>query len=255
MASEAKAVAKVGANEIATLGNYAIVTMDQERLRRTIRDNIGTDRITPNDLDRVSIPSGGSTTWEVPSLDGDESVKEITGIIIYWKQTRGYWPEGQPLGSAPQCWSDDAIIGHGIPGDTLPGNQCALCPMAAWGSDPKGGKGQACKLMRPLFMVREGSLLPIVVNLPPTSVQPCKKFFLRLASAGGSYDEVITTISLTKTISDDGNPYSIANFKIDRHLTPEESERVRAYVTDIRPALESVRIDAAAQSAVQADNL
>jgi hypothetical protein len=60
-----------------------------------------------------------------------------------------------------------------------PGGDCHKCPLAQFGSavDQKGqpGKGQACKSMRMLLFLRQDDMIPMIVNLPPTSLQNAKK--------------------------------------------------------------------------------
>jgi len=46
---------------------------------------------------------------------------------------------------APACKSDDGIIGFGANGEAGEKHECKKCPLNQWNSDPKGGKGKACK--------------------------------------------------------------------------------------------------------------
>jgi len=98
-------------------------------------------------------------------------LKELSGIIIAWRDTRAYWsvPMEESDGNMPpDCYSLDARTGEGEPG----GN-CHKCPNAEFGSGSKG-EGQACKLVRQLFLVREDNLLPEIVHLPPSSLKPAR---------------------------------------------------------------------------------
>lgn len=138
------------------------------------------------DLDRAKLTSGG---WELPSLDGTAHCGALTGVIVYWRDCRARW-EGE-LGGVPVCYSKEAKIGTGIPG-----GDCASCEYAQFGSDA-AGRGQACKLMRQLLVLLQGELLPKVATLPPTSISPCRKYFLRLASVGKPIWSVVTELATT----------------------------------------------------------
>ena len=78
---------------------------------------------------------------------------------------------------APACSSHDGVVGRYADEDgVLSYRDCAACPFAQWGSDPKTGKGQACKLMRRLFVLTEDSAMPAVLNLPPSSLRTWNRF-------------------------------------------------------------------------------
>ena len=124
--------------EIATVESYALTEVAEGGdLQEIIADNLGGEQITPFDLDRVTVPAGGALSWEVPTLDGEESVKEIEGIVIYWRTARAYWEQGLDEsggGSPPDCSSDDGQIGIGTIAATVQGGQCSACPMNQFGS-------------------------------------------------------------------------------------------------------------------------
>ena len=68
---------------------YALVASGAQ-LPEVLSDNLGGDKLSTNDLDQVRIPAGGGIAWEVPSLEGTELMKELSGVIVYWKTTRVY---------------------------------------------------------------------------------------------------------------------------------------------------------------------
>src|SRR5262249_1306022 len=143
----------------------------------------------------------------IQSLDGEEIVKELTGIIIGWRDTRSYWsiPMEESDGNMPpDCYSLDARAGIG-----KPGGDCARCPLSQFGSGPKGD-GQACKLVRQLSLIRDQNLLPEIVSLPPSSVKAARQYFMRLASKGVPCFSVITRIGLEKTKNAQGIAYARA---------------------------------------------
>lgn len=113
-------------------------------------------------LDRIKIPAGGSTAFEIPSVDGDDSemVKEITGVILYNHPANAYYTDKYTGGSnPPDCSSFDGIHGIGNPGGS-----CKNCPFNKFGSGE--GKSKACKNRRMLYILRDGELFPVILNLP-----------------------------------------------------------------------------------------
>lgn len=216
---------------------YLVLQGDSD-IVEIVQENLGSEGVSAYDLDRVKIPAGGATAFEVPTLEGEESVKEIEGIIIFWKTARAYWPEKfNGENNPPQCSSVDGEVGQGNPG-----GYCSKCPLAQFGS-ADNGKGQACKQMRQLFIVRENDILPLVLTLPPTSIKPAKQYFMRLASKGIKYTHAVTRITLEKAKSGDGITYSKAAFALVKQLEPTICEKIDAFTESIRPMLETVAIE------------
>jgi hypothetical protein len=131
----------------------------------------------------------------------------------------------------------DGEVGQGTPG-----GYCSKCPLAQFGS-ADNGKGQACKQMRQMFIVRENDILPLVITLPPTSIKPAKQYFMRLASKGIKYAHVVSRISLEKAKSADGITYSKAVFSLVKQLEPAVCTKIDAFTESIRPMLETAAIE------------
>ena len=70
-------------------------------------------------IDRVKLPAGGGTAFEVPAEDGEdtEMVKDITGVILYNHLAYAYYASAFAGGhAAPDCSSIDGATGIGTPG-------------------------------------------------------------------------------------------------------------------------------------------
>ncbi len=54
-------------------------------------------------FDRIKIPAGGSTAFEIPDGDGDDTtmVKDITGVILLHHPAYAYYTEKYAGGSNP----------------------------------------------------------------------------------------------------------------------------------------------------------
>jgi hypothetical protein len=221
-------------NELAKVQNYLALTGDTSTIMEALEANLGGGGLSPFDLDRVKVPSQGSISWEIPDLDEESiSAKVLTGIIIHNAPVRSFWTKGLDEGgpTPPDCYSNDLINGVGTPG-----GDCLTCPMNQWGSDTKGGTGKACSERRLLFMLRPQSFLPIVVQVPPSSLRNLNQYMLRLAGSGTAYYHVETSLSLEKaTQSGGGLPYSKVAVKLERRLTAEESATVDGLSAKLRP--------------------
>ena len=108
--------------------------------------------------------------------------------------------------------------------------------MAEFGSDNRG-RGQACKQIKRLFVLRPTSMLPLVVNLPPTSLRPATRYLLRLAGSGLKYQGAVTRITLEKAKNPDGIAYSTAVFALAGKLDPGQATAMEEYTKSIGPLL------------------
>ena len=229
---------KEAAKQETALSPFVIFQTDLAEIREAVQTNVGEAGLSSSDFERIKVPSGGGTAWSVQGLDGEEMLKELSGIIIAWRDTRAYWSMSMEEAEGtmpPDCYSMDARTGTG-----KPGGDCHTCALGKFGSDPKGGDGQACKLIRQLFLVREDNLLPEIVNLPPSSVKPARQYFLRLASKGVPCYSVITKLVLEKTKNGQGIVYSKAALTAGGRLTPEQATRAKQYAAMIDPFLKAV---------------
>jgi hypothetical protein len=213
------------ANDLAKKETVTFLVLEKgmEAIQK-IKDNLDGEDLNPRDLDRVSIPAGGGFTWCVPTLGGEMNIPEIIGVIVGIKNCRAYWlGDYAGGGEPPSCVSDDNVTGVGDPGGV-----CHNCPLAEFGSDSRG-KGQACKQVKRVFVVPPKSLLPMVVQLPPTSLEPCRKYVTRLGSEFLGYRDVVTRIALSKEKSGDGIAYSKAAFTMEGRLDPAQAAFFEKY--------------------------
>lgn len=212
-------------------GGMIALNHSTEEVQAIIQADFGTEEISPFDLHRVGIPTGGGTNWIVPSILGERNEPELRGVVIHHKLVRAYWPGEFQGAEPPACSSPDATVGYGDPG-----GDCKTCPYSVFGSD--GKRGQACKLSEQWFLLTEGALLPLVVNLPPGSLKQAKQYRIGLAGAMLRMDEVVTTLKLDKTKNADGISYSFAVPTLTGKLDPDEASRARAYGDMLRPVLD-----------------
>lgn len=218
------------------LSDYAFVDSNALDI---VRENLGGQGMSASDFERIKFPAGGAASWEVANLGGDtESVKAIEGIVLMSKTSRVYWQdEFTGAGAQPDCQSRDLISGQGNPGGL-----CATCPYAKWGSDPKGGEGQACKTVGTLFVMKPGEVLPIIVPVPVASVAPLKKFMLKLSSTNTKYSNAILSLGLESAQNKKGIKYSKIKPKLVSVLPQEARNQIDEYIKQFRVAMQTATI-------------
>jgi hypothetical protein len=254
--------------------SYAIMQADPAELQEALAVNAGGQKINPFDLDVVKIPAGGMTVWTVPDIEQGEVVKQaLEGIIILQRSIRSWWAgsiEDTGGGSPPDCSSQDGLWGVGSPAGhpDMPTEEdaahdakfdvrydengtlitrgrfaCEACPLAQFGSG-KGGRGQACKQNRLLFLLTPDSSLPLVVKVPPSSLRAVQSFMLRLSGKGVPMYGCVVSLSLKKAQNGQGISYAEIVPSFMARLSPEETVRMKAVHESLRPILSAFETEA-----------
>ena len=220
---------KTKTNTLATITEYRALTANTNEVLAVIQENLGNEKMTDRDLDRIILDG---LSWSVPTLEGEESAKALDGIIVHWTTPRAYWRTSLDEGGGsapPDCFSPDGEYGTGDPG-----GDCFTCPFNQWGSAEKGG-GKACKEKRLLFLLRPDSVLPVVVQVPSTSIQRMKRYFYRLSEKAISHWGVVSHLGLEKAQSSGGITYSRVIPTVASMVPEEQRGRLKAYVDAIKP--------------------
>ncbi|MCL4783434.1 MAG: hypothetical protein KJZ70_10405 [Bryobacterales bacterium] len=212
--------------QVQTPRALAALESNLDLINEAISANISGGGISDFDLPRVKISGGSSPRWIVPTLEGEESIARIEGVIVFARDTRVYYKTAFGKGPGklpPDCSSPDGVVGKGSPG-----GDCSRCPLAEYGSADEGA-GQACKQVKQLFVLRGDLLLPEVLSLPPTSLKGARQFFLKLTTQGIPYYQAVISIELEKAHNAAGIEYGKAQMKFVRRLSPEEAARAQQY--------------------------
>lgn len=166
------------------------------------------------DLGRIKMPSGGMTAFAVPTLDGEEVMKEIDVVIAFVQGKQRKWHretmEESGGGSFPDCQSIDGIHGRGnneLEPENLddPGTFDYLCDECQWskfgskrGPNGEPRRGQDCSESIHIFFFWGEMVLPMMLAASVTSLKPTKEYLQRLALHGRPLSSVITRLSLAK---------------------------------------------------------
>ena len=185
-------------------------------------------------LYRAKIPSGGAKSFEIVTGndDTDTTVQKLVGVVIHSQKCNARFDEGA-RGLPPVCASADGVIG--IEGGVE--HVCADCPFNRFGTAKNGtGTGKACKNMIRLYMMVEGSPIPIVLSLPPTSIEEWRNY--RLGVLGPRQlkpYEVVTELSLTVKSNRAGDQYAIVKPRLIGRLSDADKANAAFFASGFQP--------------------
>jgi hypothetical protein len=197
-------------------------------------------------FEKIKIPSGGSTAFEIPDENGELApVKKFIGVILHQHALSMYYKTAYTGGSnPPDCGSYDGKTGEGEPG----GN-CKRCPLNEFGTGQNGAK--ACKNRRRIYILREGEVFPVLLSLPTGSLKGYTEYLQRYLSKGQKPWQYVTRFSLQKAVNSGGIAFSQAVFRKDRDLTKQEIAVVAPFAEQIKAYAQRVGFDV--ENAVIAD--
>ena len=66
-----------------------------------IKNNLKNQPLSLQLFDIIKSPSGGSTSFTIPTLSGETMEKSITGIILDYTTPRAYWDTPDPIEGTP----------------------------------------------------------------------------------------------------------------------------------------------------------
>jgi len=184
-------------------------------------------------FDRIKVPSGGGLAFEVPSDNSDEPdlAKEIKAVILYHHPVQSYYKEKFTGGNeSPDCASYDGL--RGTDKETGEVKSCKDCELNQFGSGENGGK--ACKTKRRIFLLMQGSAIPVMFSLPTTSLNDFSKYIMRLVGKGKKSVQVVTKFTLKKEQNAGGITYSKVVVSTDRDLTEAELGNVASLAEQVK---------------------
>lgn len=215
--------------DLAVVNSNFIIPSVSEDLMASMNEELNGLTLT---LDKVKIPSGGTTSFEVPSDDPDspDMVKEIAGVIVDHYPLNSYWMEkytGQNI--APNCYSTDNKVGLGTPGGS-----CGKCSYNQYGS-ADDGVSKLCKNSHRLYILQSGELYPIVITVPPTSLKPLSDYLAkRIVTKGLKSYGVVTKLTLKKEANSTGIAYSQLQFSLVEKLPEEQVQAMASFSKNIK---------------------
>lgn len=226
--------------ELTIIENYSNHPALTDNFQEVIEDNLGSEGLKPSDLNLIKIPTGGSTKWTIDTLEGEELVSEIEGIIIMKKTVRAYWKNkfGSSDQTMPDCLSRDGKFGEvqNVENAAGLGELCKKCPMNQYGSATEG-KGKACKENTLLFVMLKDELLPTVIRLSPGSLKNAKSYFVKLVNYKTPYWKALTKITLSKEKNEQGINFSMVNFAFAGRLDEDTAKEIANFKEQFKQSL------------------
>jgi hypothetical protein len=229
--------------------SYPAIVPDEDTIEMLSEALEGIE-LTPQDLPRVRVPSGGSLLWKTVVNGKEAALDEIEGIMAHVQKQRLFWSNPEPSNSAPDCLSSDNVrpepggmyAPDGERAAQNPSGLCAKCPMSAKNSDLKGGKGSACKEQRLVFIGQKGKMLPTVVVVPPSSIKSLQSFIIDVVNDGGTWRGVKSTWTLEEASNAAGIKFGRIVVKASGKLEPGELAAVKAYGDYIKELVSSFKV-------------
>ena len=80
----------------------------------------------------------------------------------------------------------------------------------------------ACKIRRKIYILRQNELIPVIYELPTSSLWSFSNYISYLFKSGKPSKSIITKFALKKAQNQNGLTFSQAVFSRERELTPEE---------------------------------
>lgn len=211
--------------------NYMALQCEAHELASMI-DEYLEGGLQEGDLEQIKIPTGGGLQWELPSAAGGEMANTFDGVIVGVQTTRTYWSEAfSGTGVPPDCISRDGKTGIGSPG-----GECETCEKNHWGSG-KNNMGTACQERKRVYILRPEGFLPVILNLPITSIKNLRKYQIRLLSQHTPVNVVVTRFGLERNKSQGGILYSQVTCTSIGPLPETLAPLAKAYAKTIQAAI------------------
>lgn len=193
----------------------------------------------------IAVLIGGNTfRWKFVERD-----EELISMLLELESA--FWNHVQDCTPPPLDGSDASkkFLSERFPSST-PSSHITLPDAAAdllaqyndFGSKDGESNAKACKESVLLFLLRPGSIIPLLVRVPVTSKPRFLKYSTRLLSTLTPISSVVTKITLEKATSKQGKPYALFNFEAVGTLTPEEAARAREFGSQFMEIVNAARL-------------
>ena len=237
---------------------FALLAEDSD-LRALMDENLGEGATFGlNDIPRWTFPGSGSKQWQWNSPSGKVFRDTIEGVVLGQRTRRMFYESKfDGGGSRPNCSSDDGVVGRTLTfDDGTPdnvkitpsavevafGGDCASCPLNQWESgrlfDPSyHGNGKACAEYRDLLIMEPDGVMPIILQLPSTSLRDWQDVgkSLLYSRLGLSRAALRFSIDLPK-----GAAYGSLGVEIVGTINADTAASLKSFMPDLKrpPALE-----------------
>ncbi|MDI9261291.1 hypothetical protein [Alicyclobacillus sendaiensis] len=174
-----------------------------------------------------------------------EIVQKLQVKIPYFHTTRVLFaPQSEGESLPPLCSSHDGKIGKYQDENGITCfRKCESCPYNVFGTDPNGGRGKACKTLRRIYILEGESLVPAVLNLPPSSHKAWDRFVSAIRFKGQLVSSYLIELSLEIKRNGPMTWSQLTAPKIVRELTPLEKARVLKIGKELEAKHRSISVE------------
>lgn len=211
---------------------FAALEPDSE-IAEAMRVNLaGSEDLNPSLLERVPMPTGGSTMWSFERHGEPRSCAELIGVPVYFGVRRTIWGSLEPSGKGPVLIGSDtekmyrvsddlgdldpAVLEAARIGDRV--YSCRELAYCQWGSG-RNGKGRRMKDSRIICLLQADDAWPLLIQVGAMSVDPVSNFFQTLPAA---YYQCVVSLGLERAQNGNGQPYARVRPKLAGKLTREQ---------------------------------
>lgn len=183
---------------------------------------------------KAKVGSGGVKLFTIAAGNKEAVIESFSGVIIANHKCNALFPsDSENLNQPPICSSMDGVNGiNSLTGEIC---NCESCPHNMFGSS---GNGKECKNMHRLYIMTENNAIPVMLAVPPTSLELWHNYALMdVAAQGYGIEDVVTEFSLTNTVSTNGQKYCLINFKMLGTINDE----ARQFCMAVGSAIETVQ--------------
>jgi hypothetical protein len=232
--------------ELEIFDRYTTLNGDTALIQEVLAENLAGEQLSVRDLPQIKVPTGGATSWEVPTPSGPQPMRSLDAIILLTTRNRNWWEISiSQQGVPPSCTSDDCITGHGNNGQGQGTHDCLGCPQNEWGTrrapDGSEARGKDCREVRVFYLLLPDMLLPAALRVPSSSLRGSREYLLQLATAGLVYHQVLTRFTLERVQNAAGQPYSRVVLQQGPTLPQDVHARMRGLVAFYKPQLQRIR--------------
>jgi len=219
-----------------------------------MRDDPDAYAIDASILSIIKAPTGGASFVELPN---GEPSKSFDCIFLFVHGRRAYFEKSfdESGGSEPPvCVGSQVTVNNPAPNEpsrqwrgfgvgvnaSNPNGRCDVCEFAKFSKDDKRPK---CREQLQIFMLLPDSTLPVVLQIPVTSIKDAKRFVSSMMIAHRkSYTGYITRVSLVADKNADGIEYQRFAFEFVKTLTDKQSVTAKTLADGFKPLFKNTII-------------
>jgi hypothetical protein len=218
---------------------------DDSDVREAMAANLASgERVDVTDLIMIPTPLGGVTTWSWEGIHGEQSSKDITGLLVCIQIRGVLWPSADPEGNKtpPLLVSDDLQTARQVGeeyGDIDPQELARYrrdddtyvwdeLPWTQWGTG-KNGIGKRAKEQRLLFVLQPEAAWPVVITIGPGSLKRVTSWIKKLTVP---HYRCVVSLTLEKVANKSGIEYSQIVPQMVGQLSREDGLLVKEQYTD-----------------------